>query len=161
MVWSLFAQRNAQKFPQRKAVSTTPGDAALTADPFEVADQQHPKVDTRRDARRAPLFRVVVVLLTAALEPHVEAGLTQQLIQLLVEGMPKRPGKFVGCNEERILHRMVPLAHCHRKHPSVWSTVRILSTIAPQHGPTLPSPSTPPREWSDQTPARRNTSTGC
>ncbi len=77
MVWRLFAQRNAQEFPERKAVSTPPGDAALAADPFEVADQQHPKVDTRRHAWLAPPFFLVVVLLTAVLEPRVEAGLTQ------------------------------------------------------------------------------------
>src|SRR5260370_34154923 len=131
MVWRLFAQRNAQEFPERKAVSTPPGDSALAADPFEVADQQHSKVDARRHARLAPLFLLLVVLLTAALEPRVEAGLAQQLVQLLVEWMPLRPRKLVGCDEERLLLRLLPLAHRHRTHPSAGPTVRILSAERP------------------------------
>ena len=53
MVGRGFGERDAEELPQRKAVAATPGDAPLRADALEVADQQHPKIDARRNSRTA------------------------------------------------------------------------------------------------------------
>ena len=56
-----FVERNAQEVPQAEAVRAPPGDAALAVDAFEVAHQQHPKIDARRDRRLAAFFLLCVI----------------------------------------------------------------------------------------------------
>ena len=67
MVGRVFGQRDAEELPQRKAVAATPGDAPLRADAFEVADQQHAKIDARRNRRPAEM--VVVIRLDRSSRP--------------------------------------------------------------------------------------------
>src|SRR5437867_3864523 len=52
------AQTDAQKIAQRQRVRRTPSDAALGVNTFEVADQQQPKIDPRRQSRPPPRLRI-------------------------------------------------------------------------------------------------------
>ena len=46
-------QPDAKKIAQRQRVCRTPGDAALGVNPLEIANQQPPEIDPRRQARPA------------------------------------------------------------------------------------------------------------
>ena len=56
MVRHRFPAAEEQELPQRQAVGAAPLDAALTVDPFEVADQRHAEIPTRRQTPPAPLL---------------------------------------------------------------------------------------------------------
>src|SRR5436190_2340605 len=79
---------NAEELCQRAAIAAPPGDAALGGDAFEVADEDHAKVNARRD--RWPTELGGIVWLATLFDPLVELGLRQELIEFLVEGMPRR-----------------------------------------------------------------------
>jgi hypothetical protein len=49
VIGTVLCQRQSQELPEREAVRTPPGDAALGVDPLEVADQQHAEVIAGRD----------------------------------------------------------------------------------------------------------------
>ena len=116
MIGRRFIQRNAQEFPQRKAVAAPPSDAALAVDVLEIADHQHPEIQPRRNARLASLLLLGVILLAAPFDPFVELGLGQKLIQLLVEGMPVRSGQIRRRDEQRLLP-LLSFSHRHRTRP--------------------------------------------
>jgi hypothetical protein len=69
----------------------------MGADPFEVTDEQHPKVDARRDARTA---RFRVMGLAQRFDPLIEPGSSQQAIQLLIEHVPGRRWQLPGRHSE-------------------------------------------------------------
>jgi hypothetical protein len=77
-----------QELAQRQAVRAAPLQAALAVDPLEVADQVHAEVAPGRDRWPAPPAGVVGRTLT--LGEAVEAGLDQDRLQPVVEGVPGR-----------------------------------------------------------------------
>src|SRR4029077_1262549 len=87
MIRRRFFQPHPQKAPQRQRVLRPPSDPALGIDPFEVADQQQSKVDSRRQAWPPPLRRIE--LLAASFHKLVEATLLQQLVQSLIKRMTR------------------------------------------------------------------------
>ena len=112
MVGRQFAQRDAQKFSQAEAVGTPPGDAPLRAEALEVAHQQHPEVDARRNA--GPAHGVVIVRLTEPFHELVEAGFTQQLVELAIKDMPFRPRQRIHCDPEGRLLLLIAVSQRHR-----------------------------------------------
>ncbi len=115
-----FVQRHAQEVPQAQAVGASPGDAALAVDVLEVTDQEHTKVDARRDRRLAALLLRGVILLATPLDPIVELGFGQKLVELSIERMARRLGQTLHRNEESLLP-LPPLAHRHDTHLRVAS----------------------------------------
>lgn len=61
------AGTEAEEAGQRAAVLAASRDAALTVDPFEVADEEHPEVDARRQT--LPSRRLVVGAAAALSRP--------------------------------------------------------------------------------------------
>ena len=72
-----------QKAPQRQRVVRPPGDSALGIDAFEVANQQQPEVNSRRQTRPPPPRRIEPP--APPLRKLVEVALLQQLVQALIE----------------------------------------------------------------------------
>ena len=112
MVGRLFAQRGAQKFSQAEAVGTPPGDAPLRAEALEVAHQQHPEIDARRNSR--PAHGVVIVRLTKPFDQLVEVGFSQQFVELAIKDVPFRPRQIVHRDPERRLLLLVAASQRHR-----------------------------------------------
>ena len=112
MVRRVLRKRDAQKLSQAEAVGTPPGDTPLRAEALEVAHQQHPEVDARRNA--GPPHRFVVVRLTEPFDELVEAGCSQQLIELAVKHMPFRPRQLVHRDPEG---RLLLLVAVSQRHP--------------------------------------------
>src|SRR5277367_6524761 len=106
MVRRALVKRNAQECPQRQTVRAAPGDAALAVEPFEVADEQHAEVDARRQARLTAFLFAFVEDGTASLDPAVEVGLSQQRVELLIEGVACRRCELVRRDEQRFLPRL-------------------------------------------------------
>ena len=101
VVGRLLMHRHAQKLGQRATVVTPPGDAALRADSLEVADENHAKVDARRNRLAAHLGGVVGS--TERFQPAVEAGFGQQRVQLFVKWVAGRFGQLRGRDPSRLL----------------------------------------------------------
>ena len=113
VVRRVLVQRNAHKTPQCQRIRQPPGNAPLGPDALEIPDQQRTKVDPRRQ-RRPPVLRRIK-LRAPPLDKLVEALGLQQLIQLLVEGMPRRRCQFCVRDPQPLL--LLPLlarAHGHR-----------------------------------------------
>ena len=83
MIGRRFVQRDIQKRPQRQRILRPPGDPALGIDPFEIADQQQPKIDPRRQAGPPLLLRLEP--LAQPLHKSIEMVSLQQLVQTLIE----------------------------------------------------------------------------
>ena len=169
MIGRGLVEGNTQELPQRKAVRTPPGDAALAIQVLEVADQEHAEVHTRRNAGLAPLLLLGVILLAAPLDPIVEMGLRQQLIQLLIKRVAGRLGQLRRRNKQCFLPLLAP-SHRHeislpasmkyRRHVQIvtrWSSqilqqpARImvmpfnLPIVAEPTAPSVPPPNRPMR----------------
>jgi hypothetical protein len=112
MVGRLFAERDAQEFSQAEAVGTPPGDAPLRAEALEVAHQQHPEVDARRNT--GPAQRVMIVRLTEPFDELVEAGFSQQLVELAVKDMPFRTRQLVHRDPKGRLLLLTAASQGHR-----------------------------------------------
>ena len=87
MIRRLLIQPYPQKPPQRQRVIGPPGDPALRIDPFEIPDQQQPKVHSRHQARPPPFFRIEPP--APPLHELVETALFQQLVQTLIKRMTR------------------------------------------------------------------------
>lgn len=94
------ARAIAEELGERTAVVTTLSDAALAVDAFEEADEQHAKVDARRNRRLTAFLFRFVILLAAALEPRVKLGRGEQSVEFLIERMAGRAGQVLGGNKE-------------------------------------------------------------
>src|SRR5260221_697138 len=53
------SRSDAQKGPQAQTVGATPGDSALAVQTFEVADQKHPKINSRWDTGPSALLVIL------------------------------------------------------------------------------------------------------
>src|SRR5450755_777888 len=121
VVRRILVQSNAHKTPQRQRVRQPPGNAALRLDAFEISDQQRTKVNPRR--QRGPSVLGRIELRTPLLDKLVKALGFQQLIQLLVEGMPRR-GCQLGVRDPQSLLLLPLLARTHR-HRAILRTMSV------------------------------------
>lgn len=96
VIRNCLAARQQQKPAQAQAVSTTPFDAALAAQAFEIVDQQHPEIATRRQ-RTPPLCQGRIVQI---LNEPVKNRCCQNTLKLIVEGMTDRVQKFTPGQEK-------------------------------------------------------------
>src|SRR6266568_331166 len=95
-----FGDRDAQKTSQRQTVGTTPRDAALAVQTFEVTDEEHPKVNTRWDTGSAALL---VIPCAELLDELVEPGFGQHLVEFGVEGVTGTSSQVGSGNEKFVL----------------------------------------------------------
>src|SRR5208282_3647370 len=110
----------AQEVPQGSAVVASPGDAPFRVKPLEVADQQHPEVHARRDAR-PPQF-IVIKLLAQGFDEPVEAVPGQKGVELPIERMP-RSIRYIRCRDPQFLLPLrLAFAHGHR-----WSSLTAMN----------------------------------
>src|SRR5947209_15316434 len=77
-----------QEFAQRQAVGAPPFQTTLAVDAFEIADQQHAEVATRRQRWAAVPRRIL--RRTLHLHEPVEVGRDQHGLQLVVESVTRR-----------------------------------------------------------------------
>ena len=89
--------RKAQKSPQGQTVGTAPGNAALTVQALEVANQQHPEIDSWRNAGPATFL---VIGGAELFDELIKTGGGQNLIEFRVEGMARAGGDVRGGDEE-------------------------------------------------------------
>src|SRR5437870_9577592 len=71
VVRHVLVQRDAHKAPQRQRVRQPPSNPALRPDALEIANQQRPEIDARRQRRTPVLLRIK--LRAPALDKLVEA----------------------------------------------------------------------------------------
>jgi hypothetical protein len=84
-----FPERDAEEGPQGEAVAAPPGDGPLGVEALEVPDEEHAEGDARRD--RLPADAVGVVLPAEAPDVAVEAGVGEQAVEPIVEGVADGP----------------------------------------------------------------------
>ena len=84
-------------------------NASLTVLTFKIPEQDHPKVNSRRNTG-PPFLRLVGF--TELLDEVIEATLIENLIEFLVEGVRLRANYLIGCNEQFLFFRF-PLAENH------------------------------------------------
>jgi len=101
MIGSAVVETEAEETGQRATVSTPPGDAALRVDPFEVADEQHAKVNAGRNPGASGFGGVV--RLAGLFNPAIEVTLVEQFVELVVEDVPRNIGERVGFDPELLL----------------------------------------------------------
>ena len=135
MIGCLFAQPGAEKFSPAEAVGTPPGDAALAAEALEVAHQQQPEVDAGRNT--GPAQAVVIIRLAEPFDELVEAGFSQQLVELAIEDMPCGSRQLVHRNPKGGLPFLVAVSQRHRRSSSMRPRGRLSkTTTAPQQAST-------------------------
>ncbi len=116
----LLPRRQPQKLPQRQRIRAAPDNPALAVDAFEIADQQHPKISTRRHRRRPHPRRVI--RLAVVLHEPVEPGIDQQLLELVVKRVPWRPRHIRPGHDQIRLNLTVP-RHRHRHIPRAFDAL--------------------------------------
>ena len=113
MVGRVLHERDAEKLTQRKAVGTAPRDAALRADALVIADQQHAKVNSRRNGWPAEMS--VIVRLAHFLDRAIEVRLRQQPAEFPVEYVSYRFRRTRGRHPHFLLFlSMFSRRHRHR-----------------------------------------------
>jgi hypothetical protein len=85
-------QAEAEKAAQREGVGGAPRDPALRIDPFEVADEQQPKVRARQEAGAA---QPGVEQRALRLDEGIERVRVEHLIETLIERVPARPRQLI------------------------------------------------------------------
>jgi hypothetical protein len=89
-------QRNPYKLPNGQRISRPARDSSLTIDPFEVAYQQQPKIDSWRQA--GPSHRRRIERLAFPFHESVKIVFREELIQAHVKGMAGGPSQGAGWN---------------------------------------------------------------
>ena len=100
---------NAEKGSQRKPVLTVPGDGPVRGEAFQVADEQHPEVDSGRNRRSAGVDKKGGAEIFG---PGIETVFGQEFIEPGVKGMPLALGKLRVVDPHCLLPGCA-LAHCH------------------------------------------------
>src|SRR6266571_5370848 len=127
VVRRVLVQRDAHKAPQRQRVRQPPSNPALRPDALEIANQQRPEIDARRQRRTPVLLRIK--LRAPALDKLVEALGFQQFIQTLIERMPRSRCQLRVCDPQIFL--LLPLlARTHRHAPILQSKPVDTSTLS-------------------------------
>ena len=88
MIRHVLPARQQQEFAQAQAVGTAPLDPALAVQPLEIADQKHAEIPARWK-RRAPSCRRRIEGLAQFLDEPIEAGGSQDSLQLVIEWMAR------------------------------------------------------------------------
>ena len=91
MFRSVLSQAVPQKLPQRQAVSTPPGNAALRIQPLEVTHKDHAEVDPWRNPRPTVVF---VIRFAQRLDEFIKAAIAEQTIQSVVKHVTDRARQF-------------------------------------------------------------------
>ena len=111
-------KRDVEELPKAQRVGGPPGNCPLGIEPFEVAQEQHPEVPARRQARLADA--VSVELRALLLGERVEARLVEQAVQTLVERMAGAPRQL------RVGHpTSTAAAPVGGVYPSPWNECRV------------------------------------
>src|SRR5262249_3847835 len=82
---------------------------------LEVADQEHAEVDARGDG--LPADALDIIGLTEGLDMGIEAGLGEQGVELVVEGVAWGAGEFGGRHPTVGLLMALATAHAHGEAP--------------------------------------------
>lgn len=102
----------------------TPGDPALAAQPLEVTDEEHSKVNSRRNARAsAPLVMGFAELFHEQIKP----SLSKHFVERLEKGMPRTLNQLRGGDEE--LNLFSPA--CSNRHVSMTTNSSFQFDFAP------------------------------
>ena len=97
-----------------ETVGTTPGDATLAVDAFEVSDKQHAKVHARRyTLATAHVVALVDMVGTVSSTQRSKSGFVQQSIEPLIKRVARRLPQMIGRHEQRIWP-WPPFPHPHR-----------------------------------------------
>src|SRR5499427_9787053 len=121
MIRHSLALAKAQEVAQRQAVPTTPFQSTLAVDAFEVADQQHAEVASRRQRWTAKARRIVHS--TLRFDEPIETCRDQNRLQLVVKGVTGRARHLRPQHQQLILS--LPLSS--KGHPSPAVLVRQLT----------------------------------
>ena len=114
MIGRRFVQRDIQKRPQRQRILRPPGDPSLGINPFEIADQQQPKIDPWRQAGPPLLLRIKPP--AQPLHKVIEMVSLQQLVQTLIERVTRTSRQRVVRNPDRFLPSPLrAIAHGHAR----------------------------------------------
>src|SRR3989449_4155740 len=127
MIRRVLVQSDAHKAPQRQRVRQPPGNPALRSDALEIPDQQRPKVNPRRQ-RRTPVL-LGIKLRAPGLDKLVEALGLQQLIQTLIERMPRSRCQL-RMRDPQIFLLLPLLARPHRHVPILQTKPVDTSTLS-------------------------------
>src|SRR5690554_571782 len=92
-----FARSKPKKSAQRAAVFAAPSDPALRGDVFEVADEDHPEVDSRWESFAS---RLLVERLGRLFKLTVKVDVGQQLVEPIIKRIPRPRAEFIGGNPE-------------------------------------------------------------
>ena len=96
-----FVKRDVEERPQAQRIGGPPGNRPLGIEPLEVAQEQHPEVSARRQAR--PTHAVGVELRALLLGEGVEAGLVEHPIQAFVERVARAARQLAAGDPHRPL----------------------------------------------------------
>ena len=117
MIRRRLVQLEPQKAPHAQRIGRPPRDRPLGVEPFEVPEQQHAKIATRRQAGTTDL--VGVKPSTEPLDIRIESRSLEDLIQSPVERMRGTPRQVLCGHPHRRLRRATALfAHCHARQCS-------------------------------------------
>ena len=114
MVGNLVSVRKPQEIPQRVGIRAAPHNAALAVDALEITDHVHAEIAARRKRGRAHARRVIG--LADLLNETVEPRLGQQLLKLVVEGVPRRT-RHLRPGRNKIALNPGLTSHRHRRNP--------------------------------------------
>src|SRR6266849_4588436 len=135
MIRRVLVQSDAHKTPQRQRVRQPPGNAALRPNALEIPDQQRPKVNPRRQ-RRTPVL-LGIKLRAPGLDKLVEALGLQQLIQTLIERMPRSRCQL-RMRDPQIFLLLPLLARPHRHAPILQTKPVDTSTLSTRESKLAP-----------------------
>src|ERR1700719_1308270 len=116
MIRHSLALTKAQELAHRQAVRASPFQPTLAVNAFEVADQQHTEVASRRQRWTAKARRILHG--TLRLHEPIETGRDQNPLQLVVEGVAGRAWHLRPRHQH--LSLVVPLSsksHCLTSRP--------------------------------------------
>lgn len=100
MVRRRFMKGNAQERPQGEPVLTIPGDGPIRGEPLQVADEQHPEIDSGRNGGSSLAGKAWGAEVFC---PGVEAILGEKIVEPGVKGMPLALGKLMLVDPHRLL----------------------------------------------------------
>src|SRR5207249_6870783 len=101
VVWRALVQRYPNELPDAQRVSSPPRDPPLTINAFEVAYQQQPKIDSRRQAWPPHCRRIET--LAFPFHESVKIVFHEELVQANVKGMARGSSQGAGWNPKLLL----------------------------------------------------------
>ena len=111
VVWRRLVQRETYELPDGQRVPGSPRDTSLTVDAFEVAYQQQPEIDPRRQSR--PAHRRRIETLTLPFHESVKIVFPEKAIQAFIKGMAGWSRQGANWNPKLLL-MLPPRSHRHK-----------------------------------------------